>query len=101
MPDTLFQFAEVTKTYGSIRALDNLSLHVPTGAIGLLGPNGSGETTMIRTLLGLIPIDSGSGQVLGLDFRQRQLEIRRQVSFATEDECLFPHVVGVEFVAYA
>jgi ABC-2 type transport system ATP-binding protein len=101
MPDTLFQFAEVTKTYGSIRALDNLSLHVPTGAIGLLGPNGSGKTTMIRTLLGLIPIDSGSGEVLGLDFRQRQLEIRRQVGFATEDECLFPHVVGVEFVAYA
>jgi ABC-2 type transport system ATP-binding protein len=101
MPDTLFQFAEVTKTYGSIRALDNLSLRVPTGAIGLLGPNGSGKTTMIRTLLGLISIDSGSGQVLGLDFRQRQLEIRRQVGFATEDECLFPHVVGVEFVAYA
>jgi ABC-2 type transport system ATP-binding protein len=101
MPDTLFQFAGVTKTYGSIRALDNLSLRVPAGAIGLLGPNGSGKTTMIRTLLGLIPIDSGSGEVLGLDFRQRQLDIRRQVGFATEDECLFPHVVGVEFVAYA
>jgi ABC-2 type transport system ATP-binding protein len=101
MPDTLFQFAGVTKTYGNIRALDNLSLRVPAGAIGLLGPNGSGKTTMIRTLLGLIPIDSGSGEVLGLDFRQRQLDIRRQVGFATEDECLFPHVVGVEFVAYA
>ncbi|HJQ81750.1 MAG TPA: ABC transporter ATP-binding protein [Lacipirellulaceae bacterium] len=101
MPDALFQFAGVTKSYGSIRALDNLSLRVPIGAIGLLGPNGSGKTTMIRTLLGLIPIDSGSGEVLGLDFRQRQLDIRRQVGFATEDECLFPHVVGVEFVAYA
>jgi ABC-2 type transport system ATP-binding protein len=101
MPDALFQFAGVTKKYGSIRALDNLSLRVPTGAIGLLGPNGSGKTTMIRTLLGLIPIDSGSGEVLGLDFRQRQLDIRRQVGFATEDECLFPHVAGVEFVAYA
>ena len=101
MPDTLFQFAGVTKTYGSIHALDNLSLRVPAGAVGLLGPNGSGKTTMIRTLLGLIPIDSGSGEVLGLDFRQRQLDIRRQVGFATEDECLFPHVVGVEFVAYA
>jgi ABC-2 type transport system ATP-binding protein len=101
MSDTLFQFAGVTKTYGSIRALDNLSLRVPAGAIGLLGPNGSGKTTMIRTLLGLIPIDSGSGEVLGLDFRQRQLDIRRQVGFATEDECLFSHVVGVEFVAYA
>ena len=56
---------------------------------------------MIRTLLGLIPVDSGSGEVLGMDFRRRQLDIRRQVGFAPEDECLFPHVVGVEFVAYA
>jgi ABC-2 type transport system ATP-binding protein len=101
MDSKLFQFAGVTKTYGSIRALDNLSMSIPTGAIGLLGPNGSGKTTMIRTLLGLIPVDSGSGEVLGMDFRRRQLDIRRQVGFAPEDECLFPHVAGVEFVAYA
>jgi ABC-2 type transport system ATP-binding protein len=101
MTSMLFQFAGVTKTYGSLRALDNLSLTVPAGAIGLLGPNGSGKTTMIRTLLGLIPVDSGSGEVLGMDFRHRQLDIRRQVGFAPEDECLFPHVAGVEFVAYA
>src|SRR3954463_7233776 len=97
----LFQLESVTKAYGAITALDDLSVTVPTGAIGLLGPNGSGKTTLIRTLLGLIPIDRGTRQVLGMDFRQRQLEIRRQVGFAPEDECLFPHVVGVEFVAYA
>jgi ABC-2 type transport system ATP-binding protein len=97
----LFQFAGVTRSYGSIRALDDLSLRVPAGAIGLLGPNGSGKTTLIRTLLGLIPVDGGSGEVLGMDFRRRQLDIRRKVGFAPEDECLFPHVQGVEFVAYA
>ncbi|MFO0789625.1 MAG: ABC transporter ATP-binding protein [Pirellulales bacterium] len=98
---SLFQFANVTKTYGPVRALDDLSLVVPPGAIGLLGPNGSGKTTMIRTLLGLIPVDRGTGAVLGMDFRHRQLDIRREVGFAPEDECLFPHVQGVEFVAYA
>lgn len=101
MTPTLFEFTDVTKTYGPIRALDNLSMRVPAGAIGLLGPNGSGKTTMIRTLLGLIRIDRGSGEVLGMDFRRRQLDIRREVGFAPEDECLFPHVVGVIFVAYA
>jgi ABC-2 type transport system ATP-binding protein len=97
----LFQFEGVTKTYGAVTALDNLTLAVPLGAVGLLGPNGSGKTTMIRTLLGLIPVDKGSGQVLGMDFRRQQLDIRRDVGFAPEDECLFPHTVGVEFVAYA
>ncbi len=97
----LFQFEGVTKTYGAVTALNKLSLAVPEGAIGLLGPNGSGKTTLIRTLLGLIPVDAGAGQVLGMDFRHRQLDIRRDVGFAPEDECLFPHVVGVEFVAYA
>jgi ABC-2 type transport system ATP-binding protein len=97
----LFQLNAVTKTYGAITALSNLTVNVPEGAIGLLGPNGSGKTTLIRTLLGLIPIDSGSGHILGMDFRRRQLDIRRAVGFAPEDECLFPRVVGIEFVGYA
>src|SRR4051812_20403208 len=97
----LFQLDGVTKTYGAVTALDGLSVSVPAGAVGLLGPNGSGKTTMIRTLLGLIPVDAGSGQVLGLDIRTRQLDVRRLVGFAPEDECLFPGVAGVEFAAYA
>src|SRR5256885_478753 len=97
----LFQFENVTKTYGAITALDRLSVAVPPGAIGLLGPNGSGKTTMIRALLGLIPVDSGQGKILDMDFRHRQLDIRRAIGFAPEDECLFPRVVGVEFAAYA
>jgi ABC-2 type transport system ATP-binding protein len=97
----LFHLQDVTKTYGPITALNALSISVPMGAVGLLGPNGSGKTTMIRTLLGLIPFDKGSGSILDLDFRTRQLDIRRLVGFAPEDECLFPRVSGVDFVSYA
>jgi ABC-2 type transport system ATP-binding protein len=97
----LFQLEAVTKTYGPVTALNNLSVTVPTGAIGLLGPNGSGKTTLIRTLLGLITIDRGSGEILGMDFRRQQLDIRRTIGFAPEDECLFPGVSGIEFARYA
>jgi ABC-2 type transport system ATP-binding protein len=100
-PATLFQLQDITKTYGAVTALNQLTLSVPVGAIGLLGPNGSGKTTMIRTLLGLIPTDSGSGSILGMDIQKQQLDIRRAVGFAPEDECLFPRVDGIEFVAYA
>src|SRR5947208_14665718 len=97
----LFRLDNVTKTYGPVTALDNLSVEVPRGAVGLLGPNGSGKTTMIRTLLGLITIDRGDGRVLDMSIRRDQLDIRRYVGFAPEDECLFPHVAGVDFAAYA
>src|SRR5262249_37004706 len=97
----LFQLESVTKTYRPITALDNLFLTVPHGALGLLGRDGSGKATLNRALLGLITIDKGSGQILGKDFRRRQLDVRREVGFAPEDECLFPRIVGVEFVAYA
>jgi ABC-2 type transport system ATP-binding protein len=97
----LFQLEDVTKTYGNVTALNQLSVSVPEGAIGLLGPNGSGKTTMIRALLGLIALDSGSGSVLGMDISRRSLDVRREVGFAPENECLFPHVVGIGFVAYA
>ncbi len=97
----LFELEEVTKRYGQVTALNRLSVSVPLGAVGLLGPNGSGKTTLIRTLLGLVRVDNGEGKILGMDFRRRQLDIRRVIGFAPEDECLFPHVVGVEFVAYA
>ncbi len=97
----LFRLSHITKTYGKITALRQLSVEVPPGAVGLLGPNGAGKTTLIRTLLGLIGIDSGTGEILGLDIRARRLDIRQRVGFMPEDECLFPAVPGVGFVSYA
>jgi len=97
----LFRLSDVTKTYGPITALRRLTVEAAPGAVGLLGPNGAGKTTLIRILLGLITIDSGAGEVLGLDIRTRRLDVRQRVGFMPEDECLFPAVPGVGFVAYA
>src|SRR5438309_1082945 len=95
----LFALHDITKTYGKITALRQLSVSVPPGAVGLLGPNGAGKTTLIRTLLGLITTDKGGGEVLDMDVRSRRLAIRQAVGFMPEDECLFPAVPGVEFVS--
>ena len=97
----LFQLDNVSKTYGPVTALKNLSVTAPRGAIGLLGPNGAGKTTLIRTLLGLIQIDRGGGTVLGKDIRRQPLDIRQQVGYVPENECLFPGVTGVDFVRFA
>jgi ABC-2 type transport system ATP-binding protein len=97
----LFALHDVTKTYGKVTALRQLTVNVPPGAVGLLGPNGAGKTTLIRTLLGLISIDAGGGEVLGLDVHRQRLAIRQSAGFAPEDECLFPGMAGIEFAAYA
>lgn len=97
----LFRLSDVTKMYGAITALSHLTVQAAPGAVGLLGPNGAGKTTLIRTLLGLITLDSGRGEVLGMDVRKRRLDVRQAVGFVPEDECLFPAVPGVDFVGYA
>jgi ABC-2 type transport system ATP-binding protein len=97
----LIELEGVTKTYGKIRALSALSLTLPHGSIGLLGPNGAGKTTLIRSILGLVSLDAGQGRVLGMDIRKNRLDIRQAVGFVPEDECLFPGVIGIQFVAYA
>ncbi|MDG3007024.1 ABC transporter ATP-binding protein [Paludisphaera mucosa] len=97
----LIELEDLTKTYGAVTALAGLTLSLPEGAVGLLGPNGAGKTTMIRSLLGLVRVDSGRGRVLGMDIAHQALEIRQAIGFVPEDECLFPAVTGVQFVGYA
>ena len=61
---------DVTRDFGLVRAVDGLSLEMPAGIIfGFLGPNGSGKTTTINLLLGLLEPTQGRAEVLGFDTR--------------------------------
>jgi ABC-2 type transport system ATP-binding protein len=75
----------LTKRYGGRAVVDDVSLQVRAGRIcGFLGPNGSGKTTTIRMLCGLLTPDAGEGTCLGLDLRRQAAEIRRQVGYMTQ-----------------
>ncbi|MBI5716454.1 MAG: ABC transporter ATP-binding protein [Burkholderiales bacterium] len=75
----------LTKRYGGRAVVDDVALRVAPGRIcGFLGPNGSGKTTTIRMLCGLLVPDAGSGTCLGLDIGAQALEIRRQVGYMTQ-----------------
>src|SRR5687767_1647151 len=75
----------LTKRFGSLTAVDHISLEVPAGRIcGFLGPNGSGKTTFIRMLCGLLRPDGGSGKCLGLDVVRESESIKRQVGYMTQ-----------------
>ena len=73
------------KSYDGRRVVDDVSMSVATGEIaGFLGPNGSGKTTTIRIMCGLLKPDSGSGTVLGYDLLKDQLKIKREVGYMTQ-----------------
>ena len=97
----LIEIKNVSLFFGATTALDNLSLEVPGGAVGLLGPNGAGKSTLIKTLLGFVKPNQGSAAVFGMDVEKKPLEIRRQVGYMPEDECLIPGMTAIQLVAYA
>ena len=75
----------LTKRYGGRSVVDNLALQVGSGRIcGFLGPNGSGKTTTIRLLCGLLRPDAGQGSCLGLDIITQATDIKRQVGYMTQ-----------------
>lgn len=75
----------LTKRYGERVVVDNVDLQVRRGRIcGFLGPNGSGKTTTIRMLCGLLTPDAGEGTCLGLDIRTQAPLIKRQVGYMTQ-----------------
>jgi ABC-2 type transport system ATP-binding protein len=80
----------LTQRFGPVLALDQLSLEVPKGVVfGFLGPNGSGKTTTIRLLLGLLEPSGGRAEVLGFDTRTQSEEIRSRTGALLEHHGLY------------
>jgi ABC-2 type transport system ATP-binding protein len=75
----------VTKKFGDRTVVNNIAMQVHPGEIyGFLGPNGSGKTTFLRMLCGLLTPDAGSGQCLGYDIRREPIEIKKHVGYMTQ-----------------
>jgi ABC-2 type transport system ATP-binding protein len=89
---------ELVKDFGSMRAVDGVSLAVPAGSIyGLLGPNGAGKTTMLRMLLGIIDPSSGTRCVLG---RDRPLDAAAEIGYLPEERGLYPAMHARDGIAF-
>jgi ABC-type multidrug transport system ATPase subunit len=89
------QTSGLTKRFGSQLAVDGLDLAVPRGAVyGFLGPNGSGKTTTIRMLLGLVEPTAGSRSLLGLPLPRRATEALHRVGSLVEGPAFHPYLSG-------
>lgn len=103
MDDLVVDVKGLTKSFSGKRVVDDFDLAVPKGAIyGFLGPNGSGKTTTIRMVCGLLHPDSGNGTALGLDVREEASLIRQKVGYMTQRFSLWEDLTiaeNLDFVA--
>jgi ABC-2 type transport system ATP-binding protein len=100
LKDEVISLSSLKKTYGSIKALDSISLRIRKGIFGFLGPNGAGKTTTIKILLGLIKPTEGSATVLGYDCVRHSLEIRSRVGYLSEDPRFYEYMSGKAFLKF-
>jgi ABC-2 type transport system ATP-binding protein len=90
---TIIQIKNLTKKYGTLTAVDDLSLEVNQGEIfGFLGPNGAGKTTTIRVCLDLLNKNAGNIKIFGMDFHKYSSEIRRRTGYLPGDFGLMPNL---------
>jgi ABC-2 type transport system ATP-binding protein len=94
----LVDIQHVSRAYGSIQALRDVSLSLEPGVIGLVGNNGAGKSTLLKILLGLLKPDAGEGTILGCDIRTGSRELRGRVGYMPEAAATVPVLKGVEFV---
>src|SRR5438067_11858257 len=101
MPTTAIRTSRLTKDYGAGRGLFDLDLQVAAQEVfGYLGPNGSGKTTTIRLLMGMIRPTSGSAYIFGLDCVRDAVDVKRKVGYLPGDIPQFGSLRGSRVVAY-
>src|SRR5215207_2264858 len=95
------QTTQLTRSFKDLKAVDRLTLEVPRGTVfGFLGPNGSGKTTTIRLLLGLLEADEGSAQVLGFNTRTEAGKIRARCGALLEHHGLYERLSAADNLDY-
>lgn len=98
---TIIHAEGLTKHYGKVKALVDLNLDVRAGEVfGYLGPNGSGKTTTIRTILDEIRPTEGRASILGLDTHKNSVEIRKHIGYVPGDLAMYPRLTGRDTLKY-
>ncbi len=97
----MIEAVDITKRYGNLTALDNLSLTIDRNEIfGLVGPNGAGKTTFIRIVCGILSPSSGTVYIEGKDVQEHAVELKKKIGYLPEEPNLYLRPTAYELVKY-
>ncbi|MDR2648874.1 MAG: ABC transporter ATP-binding protein [Clostridiales bacterium] len=97
----MLKIDRLVKTFGSKRAVDNLSLHIEPGEIcGFIGHNGAGKTTTIKAVCGILDFDSGEITVAGKSVKKNPIEVKREIAYIPDNPELYDFLSGIKYLNF-
>lgn len=97
----MLKITNLTKTYGTKRAVDNLSLHIAPGEIyGFIGHNGAGKTTTIKSVTGLLQFDEGEIEIDGISVKENPIATKACIAYIPDNPDLYDFMTGIGFLHF-
>ena len=97
----MLKIEHLTKTYGEKKAVDDLSLHILPGEVyGFIGHNGAGKTTTLKSIVGILPFDSGEVTVCGDSIKDRPIECKRKIAYIPDNPDLYEYFTGEQYLNF-
>lgn len=97
----MLSIKNLTKTYGDKKAVDDLSLHIAPGEIyGFIGHNGAGKTTTLKSVVGILPFDSGEITACGLSVKDSPIEYKKNIAYIPDNPDLYEFMTGNKYLSF-
>ena len=97
----MLRIENLTKTFGTLKAVDNLSLHIKPGEIyGFIGHNGAGKTTTLKAAAGILKFDEGEIYVNGTDIKKDPLEAKKMMAYIPDNPDIYTYMSGIKYLNF-
>ena len=97
----MLQIKNLTKSYGNVKAVDDLSLEIRPGEIcGFIGHNGAGKTTTIKCICGILPFEKGDIKVNGISVREDPLKCKKILSYIPDNPDIYEFMTGIQYLNF-
>jgi len=97
----MLKIEHLTKHYGDVKAVDDLSLHIQAGEIyGFIGHNGAGKTTTLKSVVGILPFDGGDILIDGLSIKKEPIACKKKLAYIPDNPDLYDYMSGIQYINF-